>query len=168
MPAVMVVLVVWVGWAALQTPELPDFQPSGEPIELPAEGSMPAITRQEFEQILVGRWGMPVVVNVWASWCAPCRTEMPVLQAASQTYASRAVIFGVASNDSHEAAQAFLQELGISYPNAFDSRGEIQAVLEVSAYPSTYIFGADGTLRAVVVGGISEQRLAGLIEDALP
>ena len=168
MPLVVVALAVWAGLAALQEPELPSFQPSGEPIQLPAEGSIPAITRQEFEQMLVGQRGLPVVVNIWASWCAPCRTEMPVLQAASETYESRAVIFGVASKDDQEAARAFLGDLGITYPNAFDGTSEIQAVLEVSAYPTTYVFEADGTLRARVNGGISEQRLAGLIEDALP
>jgi thiol-disulfide isomerase/thioredoxin len=163
----VVALAIWAGMTALQEPELPSFQPSGEPIELPPEGSIPAVSAAEFEQMLVGQHGRPVIVNIWASWCAPCRTEMPVLQEAAETYASEAVILGVASNDDQEAARDFLQDLGITYPNAFDASGQIQAALELSSYPTTYVFGADGTLRARVNGGISEQRLAGLIEDAL-
>jgi thioredoxin-like negative regulator of GroEL len=50
----------------------------------------------------------------------------------------------------------------------FDTTGEIRVRLELSAYPTTYVFGADGRLRSRVVGGVSEQQLASLIDDALP
>lgn len=165
--AAIVVFGVWVGLLALVEPELPAFQASGEPQELPVEGSFPSISTSEFERMLVGARGQPVVVNVWASWCAPCRTEMPLLQAAGQAFAGQAVILGVASNDDPDEAMRFLEELGATYPNVFDATGEIATALELTAYPTTYVFGADGTLRARVNGGISEQRLAGLIEDAL-
>ncbi|MEL7155216.1 MAG: TlpA disulfide reductase family protein [Actinomycetota bacterium] len=121
----------------------------------------------EFEGMLVGQAGRPVVVNIWASWCGPCRAEMPLLQAAAASYGDDAVILGVAANDDPDSAAAFLDDLGITYPNTFDSTGEIHDVLDVRAFPTTYVFGADGTLRAQVNGGISEQRLAGLIDDAL-
>jgi len=93
---------------------------------------------------------------------------MPLLQRAAQNYAGRAVILGVASKDSPDAAQAFLDEFGLIYPNVFDTTGEIRVRLELSAYPTTYVFGADGRLRSRVVGGVSEQQLASLIDDALP
>lgn len=164
---VMVVgVVAWVGWTALAEPKLPDFVASGEPLELP-RGSFPAVSVDEFEGILVGLRGQPVVVNIWASWCAPCRTEMPLLQNAADTYAGRAVILGVASNDDPGEAQRFLDDLGLTYPNVFDPTGEIRVALGLTAYPTTYVFGADGIIRARVNGGISEQRLAGLIDDAL-
>jgi thiol-disulfide isomerase/thioredoxin len=153
---------------ALREPELPAFEATGDPIDLPAPGTMPALDLAQFEQTLVGQRGHPVVVNIWASWCGPCRAEMPVLQRAAETYAGEAVILGVASNDDPQAAQAFLQELGITYPNLFDTDGAIQAALDLSSYPTTYLFDADGKLIARVNGGISEQRLAGLIEDAIP
>lgn len=165
--AAILVVGVWVGLLALAEPELPDFEASGEPQELPAEGSFPSISTSEFERMLVGARGQPVVVNVWASWCAPCRTEMPLLQDAARAFAGQAVIFGVASNDDPEEAVRFLEELGATYPNVFDESGEIAVALGLTAYPTTYVFGVDGVLRARVNGGISEQRLAGLIEDAL-
>ncbi len=121
----------------------------------------------QFEGILVGLRGQPVVVNIWASWCAPCRTEMPLLQNAADAYAGRAVILGLATNDDPRAAKQFLTDLGLTYPSVFDSTGEIRVELGLTAYPTTYVFGADGAMRARVNGGISEQRLAGLIEDAL-
>ena len=158
---------LWVGLLALAEPELPDFQASGEPQELPVEGSFPSVSSSEFERMLVGARGQPVVVNVWASWCAPCRTEMPLLQDAALAFEGRAVIFGVASNDEPDEAVRFLEDLGATYPNVFDESGQIASALGLTAYPTTYVFGADGLLRARVNGGISEQRLAGLIEDAL-
>ena len=165
--AAVVVVGVWVGLTALDEPYLPDFEASGDPIELPTQGSFPAVSIDEFEGILVGLRGRPVVVNIWASWCAPCRTEMPLLQDAADTYAGEAVILGVASKDDPGEAQGFLDDLGLTYPNVFDTSGEIRVALGLTAYPTTYVFGADGTIRARVNGGISEQRLAGLIEDAL-
>lgn len=165
--AAVVAVAAWVGWTALAEPDLPDFVAGGDPLELPAQGTFPSVSRQEFEGMLVGQQGRPVVVNIWASWCAPCRTEMPLLQDAADTYAGRAVILGVASNDDPGEAQRFLDDMGLDYPNVFDTTGEIRVALELSAYPTTYVFGVDGTIRARVNGGISEQRLAGLIEDAL-
>ena len=111
--------------------------------------------------------GQVWLLNVWASWCAPCRTEMPLLQRAADTYAGRAVILGIASKDDHAAAAAFLDDLDITYPNVFDQSGQIRVALGLNAYPTTYVFGTDGTIRARVDGGVSEQRLAALIEDAL-
>ncbi len=165
--AVGVFVAVWVGRAALTEPELPDFVARGEPRALPAEGSLPAVSLSEFEGILVGLRGQPVVVNVWASWCAPCRTEMPLLQEAADSYAGRVVVLGVASKDDPVAARRFLEELGLDYPNVFDTSGEIRVALGLTAYPTTYVFDRDGSIRARVDGGISEQRLAALIEDAL-
>lgn len=163
----VVAVATWIGFAALREPELPEFVASGEPLELPTEGSFPQISLSQFEGILVGLQGQPVVVNIWASWCAPCRTEMPLLQKAADTYAGRAVILGVASNDDPSEAQRFLTEMDLTYPNVFDTTGDIRVALGLTAFPTTYIFGSDGQIRARVNGGISEQRLASLIEDAL-
>lgn len=162
------VMAIGVGVAAVtRGPALPAFQATGDRRPLPADGAFPAVTAGEFEGMLVGQRGTPVVVNVWASWCAPCRTEMPLLQRAARNYAGRAVILGVASKDSPDAAAAFLDEFGIRYPNVFDATGEIRVRLELTAYPTTYVFGADGRLRSRVIGGVSEQQLAALIDDAL-
>ncbi len=168
--AIVVAVLVVAGWAtrlALDEPPLPQFVATGDPVALPAVGSLPSVTIEEFGGMVAGQEGRPVVVNVWASWCAPCRTEMPLLESAATAFAGRVIILGVASNDDPNSALAFLRELGVTYPNVFDSTGEIRVALALTAYPTTYVFDPDGTVRARVDGGISEQRLAGLIEDAL-
>jgi cytochrome c biogenesis protein CcmG/thiol:disulfide interchange protein DsbE len=78
-----------------------------------------------------------------------------------------AVILGVASNDDHDDARRFLEDLGIDYPNVFDASGDIRVSLDLTAYPTTYVFSAEGELTARIVGGVSEQHLAALIEDTL-
>lgn len=164
---VAVVAVLLMGIAALREPSPGDFQASGRPRGLPAEGSMPSVDQAELEGILVGLRGTPVVVNVWASWCAPCRTEMPLLQRAADTYRGDVVILGVASKDDPNAARSFLEEFGLTYPNVFDESGRIRVALGLTAYPTTYVFDQDGELVSAVRGGISEQRLAALIEGTL-
>lgn len=161
------IVVIFAGRAALDEPDLPDFEATGDAVALPEPGDFPAVSLRQFEGMLVGLQGQPVVVNIWASWCAPCRTEMPLLQDAAEAFAGRATILGVASNDDPGSAATFLDEIGATYPNVFDPSGEIRVALGLTAYPTTYVFGRDGSMLARVDGGISEQRLAGLIEDAL-
>ena len=161
------VVAVIVVMGALGPSVPPAFVPSGAPLPLPAQGEFPAISLASFEGMVVGQRNLPVVVNVWASWCAPCRTEMPLLQDAAESFAGRVVILGVASKDDPDAARAFIQDLGLSYPNVFDATGEIRVRLGLTAYPTTYIFSSEGELTTRIAGGMSEQRLAALIEDAL-
>lgn len=163
--AVVVAVGGWLGVRALGPAQLPDFEATGTPLAPPGPEEFPSISLETFEGMLVGLRGRPVVVNIWASWCAPCRTEMPLLQKAADAHSTDVVILGVASNDDPAEARRFREEFGLTYPNVFDTTGAIRVALEVSAYPTTYVFDAEGVLRARVNGGISEQRLAGLIAE---
>lgn len=163
----MLVAGVWLGSKALGQERVPTFEATGDPLATPGPGEFPSISLDQFEGILVGLEGRVVVVNIWASWCAPCRTEMPLLQRAAEAHRDDVTIIGVASNDDPGEARRFRDEFGLTYPNVFDESGAIRVALEVSAYPTTYIFDAEGTLRARVDGGVSEQRLAGLIDETL-
>lgn len=143
-----------------------EYRPTGQPRSLPAEQLAPA-TAEDFGGMLLGLRGTPVVVNVWASWCPPCRAEMPLLNRAADDFAGRVVFLGVASRDSPAAAGAFLDEIGVGYVNLFDTTGEIRSDLGLTGFPTTYLFDAQGELRDAVIGGITEQRLAAQLEDLL-
>jgi len=119
----------------------------------------------EFEGILVGLHGRPVIVNVWASWCPPCRAETPLLERTWEATRDRVTILGIASKDAPSAALSFMAEFGVSYVNIFDGSGDIRARLGLRGFPTTYVFGPDGTLRTTIVGGLTEQRLAAVLED---
>jgi cytochrome c biogenesis protein CcmG/thiol:disulfide interchange protein DsbE len=140
------------------------YRPSGRARPVPTEQLAP-VTGDEFGGILVGLRGTPVVVNVWASWCPPCRAEMPLLERAADEFDGRVVFLGVASRDSVPAAAEFLDEVGVTYPNVFDATGQVREDLELRGFPTTYVFDADGELREAVVGGVTEPRLAAQLED---
>lgn len=140
------------------------YRAEGEPLPVPT-AQLAAVDADSFGGILVGLRGTPVVVNVWASWCAPCRVEMPLLDRAADEYAGRVSFLGLASRDSRAGATGFLDELDVSYPNVFDADGEVRRALGVRGFPTTFIFDSDGQLLEAVVGGITEQRLAAQLQD---
>lgn len=141
-----------------------DYRPEGEPLPVPTR-QLAAVDADAFGGILVGLRGTPVIVNVWASWCAPCRVEMPLLERAAEEYDSRVAFLGLASRDSRAGATEFLDDVGVSYPNLFDADGEVRRVLGVRGFPTTFVFAADGTLLDAVIGGITEQQLAARLEE---
>ena len=141
------------------SPESPAFTAEGPPRPVPAEQLAPA-TLEEFEGILVGLRGTPVIVNIWASWCAPCRAEMPLLERAAAEYEGEVVVLGVDSRDATGPAADFLDDVGVTYPNVFDRTGKIRRALDLRGFPTTYFFDREGRIVATVVGGITEARLA--------
>ena len=143
------------------------YVPEGDAIELPGS-RLTSVTREQFDGILVGLRGTPVVVNIWASWCAPCRAEMPLLDRAAADFDGRVVFLGVASKDSRAAADDFLREVGVDYPSVFDASGAVRKALDLRGFPTTYFFNADGELVASLTGGVSEVRLAAQLKDLIP
>jgi thiol-disulfide isomerase/thioredoxin len=115
--------------------------------------------------------GHVVVLNVWGSWCAPCRAEAPDLARISAETASRGVRFvGIDVRDNAAAAQAFLRHYGITYPS-FDDQGglvlvQFTGLVPVGAVPSTIVVDKQGIVRARAVGRIDATTLRGLIDDA--
>lgn len=144
-----------------------DFSATGAPRSLPPPGALAAASESEFEGVLVGLRGRPVVVNVWASWCGPCRVETPLLERAARRYDSTVAFLGVNSRDQPDAARNFLRRFHVSYPSLVDVSDEISERLSVGGLPTTYVFSKTGRMRARVVGGISEQTLAAQVQAAL-
>jgi peroxiredoxin len=110
--------------------------------------------------------GQAVVLNFWASWCAPCRTEMPDFESAYRANRDRGVTFvGLAVGDTPEAARAFLNELGISYPAGPDAGSEISLRYGVSGLPTTVFISRDGTITRRWLGVLNEQQLTAFVEE---
>lgn len=161
----LLALVAIIGYAATRPSHDTSFRATGAPLPLPPAGQLTELSADDFEGVLVGLRGTPVIVNIWASWCAPCRTETPLLERSWRAHGDEVVVLGVASKDVLANSRAFMKEFGVTYPNVFDSSGEIRARLGLRGFPTTYVFGADGTLRTTIVGGLSEQRLAAVLAD---
>lgn len=114
--------------------------------------------------------GKVIVINVWGSWCAPCRKEAPDLQAASEETAGKAQFLGITSRDAAEAAPlAFVRANGITYPSIFDPNGETLLLfsrdLPPSAIPSTLIIDRDGRVAVRILGPITKTTLVDMIND---
>jgi len=144
------------------------FEAHGSPLPLPAGGALTTASADEFEGVLVGLRGTPVIVNVWASWCAPCRTETPLLERAWASNRDWLVVLGVDSKDNVGSGRSFMDEFSVTYPNIFDSSGEIRSRLGLRGFPTTYVFDASGRLRTTIVGGLTEPRLAAVLADLRP
>ena len=111
-----------------------------------------------------------LVINVWGSWCPPCRKEAPALQAASTRTADVAQFVGITTKDADPAQpQAFVRANGITYPSIFDPTGatllNFAGSLPPSAIPSTLVVDREGRLAARVLGPISERTLVDLVDD---
>ncbi len=98
--------------------------------------------------------GHPIVVNQWASWCGPCRFELPFFAAAAKKHAARVAFVGVDYMDSRDAALAFLEEVPAGFPSIFDPDGKAaRAIGGGRVMPTTLIFGPDGRIRHTKLGG---------------
>jgi cytochrome c biogenesis protein CcmG/thiol:disulfide interchange protein DsbE len=98
--------------------------------------------------------GVPTVVNLWASWCGPCREELPLVQQLADAGGERVRVLGVASLDGASQTASFAQDAAISFPSAFDGEGEVMAAIGVNTLPHTVFLTADGSVAYVQVGQV--------------
>ena len=161
--AVLVVLVVAVGVVAARR-EVPGGQ-------IVAEGSapsfdLPRVGAPDERVSLAQLAGRPVVVNFWASWCVPCRKEMPALQAVADRLAGRVAFVGVNHQDGRVPAAEFQAEVGVRYPSGSDPAGEVAGRYGVLGLPTTVLIDASGNIVGRRLGEVSEEQLVELIARA--
>ena len=118
--------------------------------------------------------GKPVVVNFWASWCGPCRREMPAFQAVHESLGDKVTFVGIDNKDFRDSAVKFLNETGVRYPSAFDPSGNVAASYGVIGLPATFFISEDGRLLESRTGEMSREELERTIHrlygvsDAVP
>jgi cytochrome c biogenesis protein CcmG, thiol:disulfide interchange protein DsbE len=121
--------------------------------------ALPEFTLADYRHALGELRGTPVVVNVWASWCGPCRQEAPLLAAAHRRLGERVRFLGIDVLDERDAARAFMREFGWTYPSVYDPAGAIRDGLGLLGQPVTLFYDAEGTLVRTWTGPLSEHEL---------
>jgi len=113
--------------------------------------------------------GRPVVLNFWASWCGPCRAEMPELQRLHERLGDAGVVvLGVNQGESPETAGAFLQALNLDFPVALDQRTGVSQQYLVNSLPTTFFIDRDGVIRSTFIGPMSDAVLAQNLRSIYP
>jgi thiol-disulfide isomerase/thioredoxin len=136
------------------------FGPQGRTPLLPTSPTaLPTFTVADFHRLTGQLRGMPLVVNIWASWCGPCVAEAPDLAQAARAYQGKVQFVGVDIQDELSAARAFVQRFGWPYPSVFDPAGAIRDDLGLIGQPHTVVFDAEGKQAYISSGPISGQTL---------
>jgi cytochrome c biogenesis protein CcmG, thiol:disulfide interchange protein DsbE len=101
--------------------------------------------------------GKTVVLNFWASWCGPCRDEMPLLQQGWERWRGRDVVFvGIDVDDLRSDARRFLERFGVTYPNVYDGKSSTVGRYGVTGVPETYFVDRGGKIRYRIAGPVEE------------
>jgi thiol-disulfide isomerase/thioredoxin len=101
--------------------------------------------------------GKPVLLNVWATWCVPCRNEMPALEALHQKYrAAGLAVIGVSVDGAADVGlvKEFAHDMGVTYPLWLDAEDRVSGLFFAVGVPATYLIGKDGTLLWRKLGGL--------------
>jgi cytochrome c biogenesis protein CcmG/thiol:disulfide interchange protein DsbE len=129
--------------------------------------ALPRLGPAAFQALLTELRGKPVVVNVWASWCGPCRQEGPELASVSKAHEGDVQFVGVDIQDQVGPARTFIQQYGWTYPSVFDDTGAIRDSLGLIGQPDTLVFDANGQRSFVWSGAVTRQVLERAISAAL-
>lgn len=152
--------------------------------ELAADEELPVIPAVDFtlndqsgnSHRLSDYKGKTVFLNFWATWCPPCRREMPDIQKLYEEYSAEedpsVIILGIAAPDygdegSVEEISAFLEEHGYTYPVVMDTTGEIFMQYGIYSFPTTYMIDKDGNIFGYATGQLSEDVMRSIIEQTV-
>lgn len=134
--------------------------------EASSRADLPATSASEFEAHMAAI-DRPAVVNVWASWCLPCRSEAPLLDAAFEEYGDEVEFIGVDVQDNQADAKAFLAEFGLDFDHFFDRNREVPNFYGGIGTPITFFFAPNGELFKTHNGVVDERTLALNIDELL-
>ena len=151
-------------------PDGPTATTATEPL-----GAQPLVarTQPQFQADLDTLRGRVVVVNFWASWCVPCREEMPALEEVSRGYAEAGkpvTVIGVDASDVRSEAAKFLDEVGVTYPTVYDQqglRGGVAASWTVTGLPQTWFVARDGSRAGRIAGRLTVDDLRARVDELL-
>jgi cytochrome c biogenesis protein CcmG/thiol:disulfide interchange protein DsbE len=128
--------------------------------------SLPVLTDPAARLSLSSFHGKDLVVNFWASWCVPCRTEMPLLESAYRKVRSKVAFLGIATNDTPAAARTFLSEVHVTYSAVSDQNAAVATAYGVYGLPTTVFISPSGKVLGRHVGQLHSTTLDEALKEA--
>ncbi|MEV7330661.1 TlpA disulfide reductase family protein [Micromonospora sp. NPDC093244] len=145
--------------------------PGAAPSATPGGTALPELTLACFTggaPVALRSVAGPAVINIWASWCPPCRKELPAFQRLSERAAGQLQVIGVNSRDSRGGAQSIGEDYGVRFPILVDQGEALQRALERNAIPLTLFVDVQGRIRHVdATGALDDTQLAKLVRQHL-
>lgn len=103
--------------------------------------------------------GTPILINFWATWCVPCKAEMPTIQMRYGESRPNLIVLAVNFDEPKERVQSYIEELGLTFDVLLDPGGLVQKLYRIRGYPSTYIIDRDGIIQAEHIGLMTTNQL---------
>jgi cytochrome c biogenesis protein CcmG/thiol:disulfide interchange protein DsbE len=131
--------------------EAPDFAAVPLPVTLPAAAGAPALVAKGIDDYA----GEVVLLNIWATWCEPCKIEMPSMQRLEKRLGPKGLrIVAVSVDDPgmEQRIKAFVEELGLTFEVLHDAPGKIRQTYQTTGVPETFVVGRDGLIRRRIIG----------------
>ena len=139
---------------------------AASPTDAGSDGGLTTVDGQAFE-LLIDSSDRPMVVNFWASWCPPCRSEMPLFVSAHSALGEEVRFIGIASDDTQVGAAGFIEEFEIEFENYLDGSGEVKGLFGGAGLPMTLFVDAGGEVAETHYGIIDDATLALGIDELL-
>ncbi len=150
----------------------PGPPPSGELAPAPEIGRLaPDFTLVDLEgnQVSLSDFrGKTVFVNFWATWCPPCRAEMPEIEAVYQKYKDKdVVVIGIDILEPEDVVRQFVEQGGYSWTFVFDTSGEVAANYRIAAIPTSLFIDREGIIQAVNIGAMTKRAIESKLAEAM-
>jgi len=167
---ILFIAALWIGWSIV-----PSAATTAGNIPAPMEGFLAPdfeLNTLDGEKLsLSSLRGKTVLINFWASWCPPCRSEMPAMQQVFAENDPEAFVILAVNNtqqDRLSAIESFIAERGLSFPVLLDTNGQVTNAFQVRSLPTSFFVDRDGIIREIVIGGpMSEALLRTRVENLL-
>ncbi len=156
--AMAVLALLGVAWIAVSRADQAVQQGNASPTALPREGYLApdwALESLDGDRLtLSGLRGQVVVLNFWATWCPPCRNEMPAIEEVYRTYRDQGLaVMAINVQEAEQQTRAFVDEMGLTFPVLPDRDGSVSTIYRVTSLPTTFVIDRAGTIREIAVGG---------------
>lgn len=163
----VIAMIVAIGFVAMQPENLPGAEPSKPPVEtgVTVGKTLPGFTLAALDgkQVKVASSGQFIVLNFWATWCPPCRQEMPELDKFAQKYSGKVLFYAVNIQESAEKAAEFMTQNKYTMNVLLDKDGEVAKTFRINAIPTTLVVDKQGVIKYRKSGPVTLAELEGVL-----